>query len=173
MTTDKSSIKRKLGEQLVELALAKVDAWTVKELANLGQKTEYPICLQVSDNVYWVGTHKIQRIDSNIWRVFHNDRLLHEFYSQQAAVFYAVYYKCKMYSMADQLLMCDRAVVRSDTEHRIYQARITKLNKNDEFRYQLYTARLEKARGELEQAKKELRKTLDSAKYNKIWDKIL
>ena len=59
MKTDKSSIKRKLGEKLVDLAMAKVDAWTLKELVNLGHTLDYPICLQVSDSEYWVGTHKI------------------------------------------------------------------------------------------------------------------
>ena len=52
MKTDKSSTKRKLGEKLVNLALAKVDAWTIKELVNIGHNLDYPICLQVSEKEF-------------------------------------------------------------------------------------------------------------------------
>ena len=174
MKTDKSSTKRKLGEKLVNLAMAKVDAWTIKELVNLGHNLDYPICLQVTDKEFWVGTHKIFHIGPNHWRVEHNDKLVHDFYNQQAAVFYAVYYKCKMYKTADALLWSDQAVVRADTEYKIYASKLADKNKKiDEFKHQLWTTRLEIAQTELEQAKKDLKKNLDLAKYNKIWEKIL
>ena len=174
MKTDKSSTKRKLGEKLVSLAMAKVDAWTIKELVNLGHNLDYPICLQVSDKEYWVGTHKIFHAGPNHWRVEHNDKLVHDFYNQQAAVFYAVYYKCKLYKIADTLLMCDQAVAKSFTEHKIYSSKLAdKTKKIDEFKHQLWTTKLEKAQAELEQAKKDLKKSLDLAKYNKIWSTLL
>jgi hypothetical protein len=153
--------------------MAKVDSWTVKELVNIGHNTEYPICLQISQNEYWVGTHKIFHIGPNHWRVEHNDKLVHEFYSQQAAIFYAVYYKCKLYKSADALLWSDQAVVKSDTEVKLYSSKLANNKKVDEFKYQLWVTMLDKARSELELARKDLKKNLDLAKYNKIWEKIL
>ena len=173
MKTDKSSTKRKLGEKLVDLALAKVDAWTVNELSNLGQKLNYPICLKISETEYWVGTHKIFHEGPNHWKVIHNDKLVHDFYNQQAAVFYSVYYKCKLYKSADSMLWADQSVVKADTEVKIYSAKLAKGKKIDEFKYQLWVTKLEKAQSELELAKKDLKKNLELAKYNKIWDKIL
>lgn len=173
MKTDKSSIKRKIGEKLVDLALAKVDAWTVKELVNLGHNLNYPICLQISENEYWVGTHKIFHKGPNHWAVVHNDKLVHDFFNQQAAIFYAVYYKCRRYSDADQLLNSDRALVKADIEYKLYSSKLASHKKIDEFKYQLWTVKLEKAKSELEQARQDLKKCLDLAKYSKVWANVL
>ena len=79
-----------------------------------------------------------------------------------------------MYKTADSLLWSDQAVVRADTEYKIYSSKLAdKSKKIDEFKHQLWTTRLELAQTELEQAKKDLKKNLDLAKYNKIWEKIL
>ena len=79
-----------------------------------------------------------------------------------------------MYKSADALLWSDQAVVKADTEYKIYTSKLAdKGKKIDEFKHQLWTTRLEIAQTELKQAKKDLKKNLDLAKYNKIWDTLL
>ena len=172
----KSSIKSQLGKHIVNLAIDKVNTWAHSELRSLSQDEKFPICIELNDHSYLIGNCIIVRIDAHCWRLIHNDKILHTFYNQQAAMFYAVFRKIHYYKLADQLLVEDQRLSKYAEQYTIYSTRLIKdkkSKKTDAFRSQLYTSKYFDAKIKMESARQDLSKTLEKAKYLKVWDTIL
>lgn len=172
MKTAESSIKNDLGKLLIDIAIAKVDKWAQVEFNNLRYQPKFPICLQISNKIWIVGTHKISQISPHKYQVTDSDKLVHVFYSKQAAIFYSVFTYCKHYKTADKLLLNDRNVAKLNDEFEFYSKKLSKKT-TDYFKRDLWTIRYTDVKTRYLAAQEELEKTLTSAKYNKVWSGIL
>ena len=169
-----SSIKSDLGKFLVNLALHKVENWAAKEFNTLRLSTDFPVCVPMDNNSWCVGPYVIKNLGPNNWAVSTESQYIHTFYSKQAAMFYAVFERLQYYKTADKILHQDAKVAKVSTDVDIYTTKLKnpKVSK-DPFKSQLYTSKLLEAKSLFSLHKSELEKTLISAKYYKIWDRIL
>jgi len=169
-----SSIKNDLGKFLVNLAIERVDTWARKELNQIRHRGDVPFCIPLTPTSWAVGSYEIHLKGPASYQVFRDNKLIHNFYSKQAAVFYTVFAKLHYYNMADKLLSRDQKVGKFYDDMQFYKKKIgqEKIIK-DNFKYQLYNSRHEEAKNLYNLSLSELEKTLNLAKYYKIWDKIL
>ena len=164
------SIKNDLGKLLVDRAMSTLDNWAHQELTHLRNSAGFPICVPLSKTSWAVGKYTINQLASHQWSVTQDAKVIHIFYSKQAAVFYSVFNQCHKYKSADDLLESDRAVAKHNDEVEFYTARIAKqTKKTNEFTQQLRWIRYLDAKTKLKTAREELEKKLNYAKYNKIW----
>lgn len=172
MKTVASSTKNELGKLLIDLAIDQLNTWANKELNILKHTAGFPVCVSMGPNSWVIGNFSIEQCGAHNWRVTNNSELVHVFYSKQAAMFYSVFTTGHYYKTADNLLKADQEVAKLNDEMHFYSAKLTKRN-TDSFKHQLWEAKYINARAKYKSAKSELEKTLNSAKYCKIWEKIL
>ena len=174
MKTAVSSIKNELGKFIIEQALHKLNHWAYKEFKHIRHAEAVPVCMPLSDTVWALGQFEIEHTGPNRWQVTSDDKIINVFYSKQSAVFYAFFTYMKYYKTADNILLQDRDVARLTDELEFYSKKINKkTTKPDAFKLQLWDARYLEIKSQLKMAREELEKSLQSAKYCKIWEKIL
>ena len=89
-------------------------------------------------------------------------------------MYYAVFEKMKLYSSSEKLLTADKKLVLANSDFDFFTAKLIKINKKtDEFKAQLWRSRYLESKSKVKFARQELEKRLLSAKYNKLWDRIL
>jgi hypothetical protein len=174
MKTAVSSIKNELGKFITDLALNKLNHWAYKEFKNIRHSEAIPVCMPMSDTSWVLGQFEIAHIGPNRWQVSTDNKLVNVFYSKQSAVFYSFFTYMRYYKTADTILLQDRDVARLTDELDFYSKKMNKKNsKFDAFKMQLWDARYLEIKSQLRIAREELEKSLQSAKYCKIWEKIL
>ena len=174
MKTADSSIKSDLGKFLVELAIHKIESWAQHEFHQARYNTNFPACIQVSSKSWVIGDYKITQNREQCWTVTYDNKFVHNFYSKQAAMYYAVFERMKLYNNADTLLKADADLLRTIFDYEFYAAKIGNINKNtDQFKAQLWRSRYLETKSKYQGARQELEKRLRSAKYNKVWSDIL
>lgn len=174
MKTAASSIKNELGKFITDLALHKLNHWAYTEFKNIRHSQAIPVCMPMSDTSWVLGQFEIVHIGPNRWQVSTDNKLVNVFYSKQSAVFYSFFTYMKYYKTADNILLQDRDVARLTDELDFYSKKLNKKsNKPDSFKLQLWDSRYLEIKSQLRIAREELEKSLQSAKYCKIWEKIL
>lgn len=174
MKTAESSIKNDLGKFLVELAINKINTWAISEFNSLRHNDEFPVCLQITNKSWIVGNFIIKNQGPHCWPLYCDNKLIHTFYSKQAAMYYAVFERMKLFKSSGTLLKADTAAMLASTNYEFYSSKITSINKKtDNFKAQLWRSRYLESKYKFRNAHQELEKRLQSAKYNKIWDRIL
>lgn len=169
----KSSIKRKLAEHLVNKTLEKLDRWALRELSVMSKNSAYPIIFQTEKNQYIIGAHNLVQVNDRCYRVTIDGRLVHDFYNQKAATMYCVCFKMGLSAYTIELLRLDQSLSKAETDFYNYSSRLKSINKGtDDFKRQLWITRYSEARHAVKMAREDLKKTLESAKYNKVWDRI-
>jgi hypothetical protein len=170
----RSSIKSELGKFIVDAGVHKVDTWAQSAFNNIRHDGEFPLCIPLTQNSWVIGPYELHNLGSHKWQIIQGDKAIHTFYSKQAAVFYAVLSKLHKYKTADNILLQDGKVAKCLNDVEIYTSKLQQQRvKQDAFRYQLYTSKYMEAKSSFDMHKLELEKTLTSAKYMKIWEKIL
>lgn len=148
--------------RMTEYGFDRVSEWTKKELADLQALSKEPICLELSNGDYIVATYKITKLAPGLgWKV---DDLL--FTSKTSAIYYAtMLHLCKM-DEAHKLLTVDSRVAVLESEKSFFRTRLDQAHlQNDEFKIGLFTSRYIETKNNLVQAKKELSKIINIAKY--------
>lgn len=169
----KSSIKRKLAEHLVNKTLEKMDRWALRELSVMSKNSAYPIIVQTGDRMYIIGAHELHHITERCYRVTYDGRLVHDFFNQKAATLYCVCHKLGLSSLSLELLRLDQTLSKAESDFYTYATRLKSINKGtDDFKRQLWITRYTEAKGSVKIAREDLKKTLESAKYIKVWDRI-
>jgi hypothetical protein len=170
----KSSIKRKLAEHLVDKTLEKLDRWALRELSVMSKNSAYPIIFQTGKRTFIVGAHEIEHIGEHCYRVNYDGRLIHDFYSQKAATLYCVCFKLGLSELSLEMLRLDQSLSKAEADFHIYAAKLKTINKDtDDFKRQLWITRYSVAKDAVKIAREDLKKTLGSAKYIKVWDRII
>jgi hypothetical protein len=110
-----------------------------------------------------VGRFSITYVDEQ-WcvRNYHNE-LLHSFYNKSAALYFALAMMQRRFKLADSLRASDTAFQHASTEFDIYTSKSRKTR--EEFKFHLYTCKLEESKIRLRAAASEMKKSLISAKY--------
>lgn len=168
---DKLFIKDQLGKLLIELAIDKVDCWTSKNLLKLRQNSKFPICIKINPNNWMVGLFDIKCLGEQCYKVKKVDKNIHEFYSKQAAFFYAFFESLREYDLSTRLLLADIHCAKYFDEIRFFTNKLNSKNVSKEKRSIIIT-KLSNAHIEYERAKKELNKSIKTAKYHKLWEQI-
>jgi len=151
-----------------EFDLEKIKRFTEDQVKSLSNKTnELPFCYQLGKDIL-VGNYRVVYVDDKCWRVVDNDVTLFDFFSRKDAIFYCIALHKQDRTTADQIKQADDRVARLEFEAIIYRARYKKaIERNDGFKEDYYSSRYLDTMDKLETVKKELKKTLNLAKYIK------
>lgn len=182
MKTAESSTKRKnknLADQRIDLAAdittQYLKYWTDKELKRLTQDEKLPVCLPLGNRGFLVGSYKVLSIGQHCWRVLdHNDELVYDFGRKLSAVFYCLTTQANKLNLARYIVIADTRVSRLEIDQDTYvNTRRINLKKKDYFRADLANMRYINNRYQLHYANEELEKTINTAKYLKVQERLL
>ena len=173
MKTTESFTREDLGKIIVNIAMSRLDRWAAAEVNYLRYALNRPVVIPLSDKHWVIGNFNIKNIGQHRYTVIEESRTVHVFYSKQAAVLYAALTKVKNYKLADLILNEDQVAAKLYDELEFYTKKLQNKPGNDSFKYQLWQTRYNETKFKFAAARQELAKTLESAKYSKIWDNIL
>lgn len=165
--------KSELGKRLVAHAIHKIDHWAQIQFDELRYKSQYPVCIEITPNSWIVAHYELKKVQENRYTLKLNDDHVHTFYSKQSAVFYAVFNSKGYFKTGDNILKQDSKVLKFSDDVDLFKTKLYKNKKLNSFKYDLYMNRLSEAENRLKCARVELTKTIQSAKYMKVWDNIL
>jgi len=150
-------------EKIVTFGLEKLSEWTRKELEELQRTSKSPICIQLANGDYIVGTYKVKKISTVCWNV---EGI--EFADKRSAIFYCALTHLGKYADANELRDVDWHVGKLDYDKALFRVRLDEAHLlGDQFKIDLYSSRFEDAKSRLAQAKRELEKIISRAKYYK------
>jgi hypothetical protein len=162
---------RAVAEVTANIMARFLDHWTRNEVEALG-RNEPVLCIELEKGVYRIGKFFIAQHNSELWQVDNeHGEFVHQFYSKQAAVFYCLYDTRHKYNQARELLFGDKRLFSLKTQIDQYYVLLKKaIERKDEWRQDLYIARLSHTRPLFADARDRLQKTITYAKYSKIWE---
>jgi len=147
----------------------KIQRFTQQELARLTDTpSELPFCYQLGTDVL-VGRYKVQKIDDRCWRVMLDDQQIFDFFNRKDAIYYCIALHKEKLQLAKDIQQCDSLLNRLEFDASLYRLRYKKAQaKADDWAEEYYSARYTETMDRIEQAKKELKKSLNLAKYIKV-----
>jgi len=153
----------------VEFDVEKIQRFTQQELARLtNTPSELPFCYQLGTDVL-VGRYRVQKIDDRCWRVMLNHQQLFDFFNRKDAIYYCIALHKQQTQLAQDIQQCDSLLNRLEFDAALYRLRYKKAQaKADDWAEEYYSARYTETMDRIEQAKKELKKSLNLAKYIKL-----
>jgi len=170
MTTDESSTKNLLGKLLVDSAIQKFTQLAEQTFKTIRYSESLPVCLDLGDDHYIIGSFEIHGKGAHRWTVIKDHRNVQVFYSKTSAIYYCVFESVQQYRQADKILGYDRLAGKFYDDYEFYRRKMEK-TKNAEHRDTI-VFKYQEAKMRYEHARQELAKTLELAKYYKVWDKI-
>lgn len=172
---EKLGFTRQQVNQAAEITTQYLKAWTDRELRYLAVSKNIPVCLPIGNHGFLVGRYKLEKIRDNCWRVLDNsDRVIHDFTSKISAASYAFAEHLNHLNLARSLLTADSAVSKLEIEQDHYQNTIKiSVKKQDYFRADLAKLRYLNCNMQLQTARRELEKTINTAKYLKVQERLL
>lgn len=157
MTKAKSSSVRRSETE----ALRKVTEWTKRQLDDLRKNSRIPICVELSNGDYTVGTRRVTKVSNVCWRVG-----TIEFGDKRSAIYYCVLMHQEKVLEAKELFEVDWAVSKLDSDKSLFRVRLDNAHlADDQFKIDLYSSRYEDAKRRLAVAKRDLEKIISKAKY--------
>ena len=153
----------------VQFDVEKIQRFTQQELARLTDTpSELPFCYQLGTDVL-VGRYKVQKIDNHCWRVMLDDQQLFDFFNRKDAIYYCIALHKQQTQLARDIQQCDNLLNRLEFDAALYRLRYKKAQQiQDSWGEEFYSARYIQTMDRIEQAKKELKKSLNLAKYIKL-----
>jgi len=147
----------------------KIQRFTQQELARLtNTPSELPFCYQLGTDVL-VGKYKIIKIDDRCWRVMSNTQQLFDFFNRKDAIYYCIALHKEKTQLAKDIQQCDSLLNKLEFDAALYRLRYKKAQQiQDSWGEEFYSARYTETMDRIEQAKKEIKKNLDLAKYIKV-----
>ena len=171
--------KKSLADQRIDLAAdvitQYVKYWTETELQRLTVDENLPVCLPLGNRGFLIGPFKVLSVGKHCWRVLdRNDEIVHDFGQKLSAVFYCLATQDNRLNLARNILTADAEVSRLELDQDTYaNTRRVSLKKQDYFRADLANMRYINARYQLDYANQELEKTINTAKYLKVQERLL
>ena len=153
----------------VEFDVEKIQRFTQQELARLtNTPSELPFCYQLGTDVL-VGKYKVLKINDRCWRVVSSNQQLFDFFNRKDAIYYCIALHKQQTQLAQDIQQCDSLLNRLEFDAALYRLRYKKAQaKADDWAEEYYSARYTETMDRIEQAKKELKKSLNLAKYIKL-----
>lgn len=163
MSKEKSTTKNKLTEFDIE----KIQRFTQSELQRLAN-SELPFCYQIGTDIL-VGRNKVVKIQDNCWRVFEDKQPIFDFFNRKDAVFYCIAVHKQQHTLAESIQKNDALLNRLEFDAALYRLRYKKANENqDDWAIEYFSNRYTETMHRIENCKKELKKSLNLAKYIKL-----
>lgn len=160
-------------EQGIAQAVRYIDDWKRREIANLAtkQQTDIPICVPIKKDAYLVGKYGVKRVNK-IWHVIDSVTEKEEYFSRRSsAVAYALCIQTRHIKLAKEILTHDSDVIRLSEHLDVYKLKANRArSKKDYWRVDHFNILASRAEYQLEDAKNQLEKSMDLAKYFKIWE---
>ena len=152
-----------------EFDVEKIKRFTQQELAKLSNTpSELPFCYQLGTDVL-VGRYKVVKINDHCWQVQENGKQLFDFFNRKDAIYYCIALHKEKLQLAKDIQQCDSLLNRLEFDAALYRLRYKKAQQiQDSWGEEFYSARYTQTMDRIEQAKKEIRKNLDLAKYIKV-----
>jgi hypothetical protein len=145
--------------------------WTKEESRRLLHTESTPLIISVK-NGYKVGRFNITVNPGQVWTVtdINNEKPI-DFAEKRSAVLYCILYQTKNYIQAQNILIKDQTYSKLHTDFLYYEHCIRRaIKRGDMFVVDVTVARYGDTKHKLEVAKNDLQKTLNQAKYIKIWE---
>jgi hypothetical protein len=170
---NKAVIKSQL-ETAADLVSGYIKHWTRQEADRL-LKTENTPLIVPTKTGWKVGRYEIITQSQGYWTVVDSNKENPlDFAEKRSAILYCISHQTRRYSLAHDVLLKDQQYAKLYTDHIYYEHCIRRaLKRNDMFTVDALRARSDDTKHKLELAKNDLQKTLNQAKYIKIWDNLL
>ena len=150
-----------------EFDLEKIRRFTEQEFTRLADN-ELPFCYQIGSDIL-VGRSKVVKVNEECWRVFEGSTQIFDFFNRKDAIFYCIAMHKKQYKLAHDIKTNDELLSRLEFEATLYRRRFKQANENqDDWGSDYYSNRYTETMHRITQTKKELKKSLDLAKYIKL-----
>lgn len=162
-------------EQAAKATTEYLKAWTDRELQHLVQNEKIPVCLPLGDRGFLIGQYQMRTLGNHTWRVLDNNQeFVHDFSRKLSAVFYCLTIQLNKLNLAREILTADAAVGKLEVDQDFYMHSIKNYTKKqDFFRVDLAKLRYIQAQHQLRFANQELEKTINTAKYLKVQERLL
>lgn len=172
---EKLGFTREQVEQAADATTQFLKAWTDRELQDLVLNQKIPVCLPIGDRGFLIGRYRMHLIGKHTWRVTDNNQeFVHDFSRKLSAVFYCLTTQLNKLNLARSILLADTAVGKLELDQDYYMYSIKNYTKKqDFFRVDLAKLRYIQAQYELQYANQELEKTINTAKYLKVQERLL
>ena len=154
---------------VTEFDIEKIRRFAKTELEKLRNASELPFCYQLDSGTVIVGAYKVVKINEGCWRVEDNQNQLFDFFTRKDAIFYCIALHKKDYQLASEIYKNDQQLSRLEFEARVFRYRYKKaIDDDDMWKMDLYSNKYTEVITKIEQVKKELKKSINLAKYIKV-----
>ena len=149
--------------------IEKIKRFTQKELEKISTaSSELPLCYQIGTDVL-VGRYRVVKIDEQSWRVVDGNSQLFDFFNRKDAIFYCIALHKQQYKLAHNIKEADGQLNRLEFDAALYRIRYKKAQHDeDQWGTEFYSTRYQETMNRIDQAKKEIKKNLNLAKYIKL-----
>ncbi len=170
----KKAVTSSQVEKVADLVTGYVKHWTRQEADRL-LKTENTPLIVPTKTGWKIGRYEIITQSQGYWTVVDaNKENPIDFAEKRSAILYCISHQTRRYSLAHDVLLKDQQYAKLNTDFIYYEYCIRRaLKRGDMFSVDSLRARSDDTKHKLELAKNDLQKTLNQAKYIKIWDNLL
>jgi hypothetical protein len=156
---------------VTDLVTGYVKHWAKEEAQRLLHTEKVPIIVPTKTG-YKVGKFTLTKQPADYWVVtdINGERPI-DFAEKQSAVLYCISYQLNKFTTAHDILTKDQAFAKLNTDYMYYEHCIRQaVKRQDMFTVDMLRARSHDTKCKLDYARNELQKSLNQAKYIKIWD---
>lgn len=161
------------AQQQVEQAIKYINDWKRQELFNMVKarpSRETPICIPINQNTYLIGQAGLKKTGSR-WTIIEGpEGAEHSFTKRSTAIIYTLCKQTGRQKLADKILQHETKVTKVTEDVETFRFRKdSAIRKRDYWRVDYFDIMENCAAYKLESAKNQLEKSLQLAKYFKIW----
>lgn len=160
--------------KVTDLVSGYVKHWAKAEATRLLNTENVPLIIPTQTG-YKVGRFAVNLQTGPAWIVtdHHGEKPLY-FAEKRAAVLYCIHHQMRKFKQAEDVLHQDQTFAKLHNDFICYEHSIKKaVKRGDMFAVDVAVARRDETKHKLELARNDLQKTLNQAKYIKIWDNQL
>jgi hypothetical protein len=169
--TESTGVSKAQADQIISAAAEYIAQWTQLELKNLIDNKKLPVCWPLECGGYRIGNDKLKE-EAGIWQRYdRNDEKKQIFPDHQSAIFYSLCQQMGYITTAMKLSRLSRDIVKLRNDIKTYENCIKRaMTAKDDFNITLYRSRHQHSAMKLYSSEDQLRKTIKSAKYIKLWE---
>lgn len=160
------------AQQGIEQAIKYINDWKRRELLTMvtTPSKEIPVCVPIKKDTYLIGRMGLKR-NGTKWTVIDSiDSAEYQFTKRSTATIYSLCNQTGRMKLAQKILQNESAVIKIAEDVETFKFRKeTALRKQDYWRFDHFYIMENSAAYKLEAAKNQLEKSLQLAKYFKIW----
>lgn len=146
--------------------IEKISRFTREELDKITDtNADLPLCYQLGGDTYIVGKLRVNKLSDSEWRVVENDEIF-DFCARKHAIFYCIAVHKHRYDLAKQIKEYDGTLNKLEVDAIHYRRRYNRaIENNDPWNEELFSNRYQDTMVRISQAKEQLKKYLNLAKY--------